>query len=161
MKPLTCFILTAALSLAVNARADYMEDFDSFTPLGTLQDQGPPINWEAHSLVSVVTSGSGRALKSTSYSDKWCRHDATGVDLDLALDQDGIEYGFDIKEDSSTLFSMRMHMREGRTANYSPAFGLNQGVMCIRPNGEQGDTIYGNNFSSGDIYGAGTPGDPG
>jgi hypothetical protein len=141
--------------------AAYIETFDSFTPLGVLQTQAAPIHWEAAPLVNVVTSGTGKALMSTSLTDKTFRHDATGVNFGLTLDNDGIEYGFDFREDATSVTNMRMYLRDKRTAGYSPSFGLSAGIMVIRTNGEGGTTINGTNFTNSDIYGAGTAEDPG
>jgi len=149
------------LVMAGLANAGFVETFDSFTPLGVLVAQPAPINWEAAPLVSVVASGSGRALKTTSLTDKTFRHDATGVNFGLALDKDGIEYGFDFKEDYSSVVNMRMYLRDKRTAIYSPSFGLAAGVMRIRTNGEGGTDYIGTNFTTSDMYGAGTVEDPG
>jgi hypothetical protein len=143
------------------ANAAFTETFDSFTPLGTLQAQPAPINWEAHSLVDVVTNGSGRALQTTSYTDKTFRHNGTGVDFGLTKDQMGFEYGFDFVENSSTVVNLRMYMRTGRTATYSPSFGFGSGTTMLRFNGEGGTTITGTDMASSAIYGAGTAEDPG
>ena len=46
-------------------------------------------------------------------------------------------------------------------ARYSPSAGFLTGKMILRPQGEGGTNIYGNDFASGDFYGAGTAEDPG
>ncbi len=148
MRKVLMLFLTLLLCYAISVQAEYTEDFDSFTPLGQLQAQGSPINWEANALVDVVTSGAGQALQTTAYDDKTCRHDATGVDFGLAMDKDGIEYGFEFNEAVTSALSFRMYLRKQRLAVYSPSFGLAGGNFAIRAAGESGDTIEGNSLTS-------------
>lgn len=129
----------------------FTEDFDTFS-LGALVAQE---SWEAHGTVTVETTATsgeyigGRALRANLSGDEWPRHDSTGVDFDLALDQDGIEYGFDMREDNTSAVSVNLFLREARTANYGPAVGLVAGKFMIRPGGTSGDTIEGNWIGNG------------
>lgn len=156
MKKRIVLIMVTAL-MAGMAGAAYIENFDTFS-LGTLTAQE---SWEGGTGYDVVASGTGRALKSNTSADKTVRHDATGVDFGLSLDQDGIEYGFDLIEEDAATVNMRMYLRDQRTATYSPSFGLGGGSILLRTNGEGGTNIFGTDFTSVAIYGAGTEVDPG
>ncbi|MFI4911227.1 MAG: hypothetical protein ACIAQZ_06120 [Sedimentisphaeraceae bacterium JB056] len=139
-------MIVAVIVLGTSAHAAFNEDFDTFS-LGALTAQE---SWEAHATVTVETTATsgeytgGRALKTNSTGDEWPRHDSTGVALGLTLDQDGIEYGFDVREDNTSAVSAYLFMRQGRTANYGAAVGLGGGYFAIRPNATSGDTITGN-----------------
>ncbi len=142
MRTLSILFIAALLFITAGAYAEFTEDFDTFS-LGTLVAQE---SWEANSGIDVVTSGAGRALKTNNTSDKTIRHDTTGVDFALALDKDGIEYGFEMNEGTSgsSSVSVMMYLRDGGTATLSPGIGLNQGVFSIRANPWSGDHILGN-----------------
>jgi len=146
-----------ALDSFQTVRAAFVEDFDTFA-LGTLTAQE---SWEAHPDVNVVTNATGRALKIINNTSTWTRQDATGVDFDLSGTEGGIEYGFDVREEYTTVFNARMFLREGAAGNYSPSFGFKDGKIVIRPDGESGADIFGHAFYETNMYGVGTAEDPG
>ena len=140
----------------------YDKNFDTFT-LGVLIAQQ---DWEAHSAINVVDTSDdglytgGRALKAVSYTDDWPRgtENAPLLGIDTTM-TNAIKISFDVREGSNstegtTVFSAKMFLRQGATANYSPSFGIGAGVVTLRPAGEQGDTISGNNLASTTYYGA-------
>ncbi len=154
-------LLCALTSVGFGA---FVENFDTFSA-GALVAQN---NWEAHAgFVVEATANSGlyvggMALRSTTYNDKTTRHIDAGVSFGLnPTTSDGVEFGFDVREDITTLANIRMYLRNGATANYSPSFGFNSGVLAIRTVGEGGTTISGSNLSSSAMYGEGTEADPG
>jgi opacity protein-like surface antigen len=136
-------MIVAVIVLGTAAQAAFNEDFDTFS-LGTLTAQE---SWEARTDMDVVATTSsgeyigGRALSPNNTSDKTTRHDGTGVDFALTVDQGGIEYGFDIREDFTSAVNTVLYPREGRTANYGPSVGLAGGYFAIRPNATSGDTF--------------------
>ncbi|MFI4911229.1 MAG: right-handed parallel beta-helix repeat-containing protein [Sedimentisphaeraceae bacterium JB056] len=137
-------------------------DFDTFT-LGELTAQQ---GWEAKSTIDVVATSddglytAGRALKDSNYGDDWPRADQNGIDLGIDTSQcDMIKISFDVREgtnpsEGTTLYSARLFLRNGATSNYSPSFGISAGKVALRPEGEQGDTIEGNNLAGSAYYGA-------
>jgi hypothetical protein len=137
------------------------KSFDDFAP-GALTAQN---DWEAHPSVSVVETNDdvhytgGRALKANSYGDEWTRASATAPNLGIdPSGTDAVKISFDVREgthstEGTTLFGGRMFLREAATGNYSPSFGVAGGKMVLRPEGEQGDTIEGNNLASSTYYG--------
>ncbi|MFI4911224.1 MAG: beta strand repeat-containing protein [Sedimentisphaeraceae bacterium JB056] len=132
----------------------FNEDFDTFS-IGTLTSQE---SWEANTGFNVVATTTdsnytgGRSLWSNTYDDKTTRHDSSGVNFLLdPSNSDGVEYGFDIREDQTSLVNTRMYLRSSTT--YFPSVGFSSGYIAIRPAGESGTTYYGNNFASATYYG--------
>lgn len=158
-----CLLIFLA-AFVISANAAYVENFDGFST-GVLTAQA---GWEGQvnfTVAETTDSGlyvGGRALQSTTYTDKTARTIETGISLDLnPSTSNGLEFGFDVREDTTTLANARMYLRQGATATYSPSFGFSAGVASIRPVGESGTTINGNNLSSAAFYGEGTEADPG
>jgi hypothetical protein len=101
----------------------------------------------------------GRALKVNNSGDDWVSAGEAGVDMDInGSSSQAVQISFDVREgrnpsEGTTLFNARLFLREGVTGNYSPSFGMGGGKVLLRPAGEQGDTIEGNNLSSSTFYG--------
>ena len=164
MRTVALALMAGGLLAAGGANAGFTNDFETFT-LGTLTAQE---NWQAHSLVDVVTTTDsglytgGQALKTSAYSDKTFRHDEIGADFGLTRDNpDGYEYGFDFRTDGTTAFHIRMYLRRNFGSRYAPSFGFLGGQMIIRPAGESGTNLVGNAFYTSEMYGPGTAEDPG
>lgn len=138
-------------------RAEYKEGFESF-PGSSLKAQD---GWEANDKFSVAKTKDagvyegGQAIKASVGDDKTIRHEASGVDFKLTMDKAGIEYGFDFRDEATSIVNIRMYLRSGASPSYAPSFGLKDGVMVIRTAGEMGDQyVAGANFS--EICGAGS-----
>jgi hypothetical protein len=138
-------------------RAEYKEGFESF-PAGSLKAQD---GWEVSDKFSVAKTKDagvytgGQAVRAAVGDDKTIRHEASGVDFKLTMDKAGIEYGFDFRDEATSMGNTRMYLRSGASPSYAPSFGLKDGVMVIRTAGEMGDQyVTGANFS--EICGAGS-----